>query len=294
MSVEGDQQDDHALPLDLSQVAFHELGETTEVRMRVLSELQELLEKGGHLLHRQDAAYLLMYARWAKFDSKKALARLLAMEKWLEKNKALLGDTTALKAEDFRALYGVGFMKSVEGHTRDGAHVMMIMPLRLRPGDLPDPSILLKWNVWTLHRAVHDPYMQVSGQLIIETFQNMSFFQAMQFGKGTIPSPIMQQNMKFMSECAPYRLKGIWLFHQGLVVNILMTIVRPFLSKKMKERIRAFGTDMSALHELVDPSRLPAEFGGTSTDDGWKWFEDMKRTEEEARQGAADTSPSLA
>ncbi len=63
-----------------------------------------------------------------------------------------------------------------------------------------------------------------------------------------------------------------------------MAVVRPFLSKKMKDRIRAFGTDMSALHELVDPSRLPPEFGGTSIDDGWKWFEDMKRTEEEEEE----------
>lgn len=64
--------------------------------------------------------------------------------------------------------------------------------------------------------------VQVSGQLIIETFQGMSFFQAIQFGRGIIPPLVMKQNMAFMNQCAPYRLRGIWLFHQGTVVSILM------------------------------------------------------------------------
>ena len=64
--------------------------------------------------------------------------------------------------------------------------------------------------------------VQVSGQLIIETFQGMSFFQAVQFGRGIIPPLVMKQNMAYMNQCAPYRLRGIWLFHQGTVVSILM------------------------------------------------------------------------
>lgn len=56
-------------------------------------------------------------------------------------------------------------------------------------------------------------------------------------------------------------------------------IIHPFLSKKMKERIRAFGSDYSALHQLVDPSVLPPDCGGTSTDDGWDWFESLMQDE---------------
>ena len=74
--------------------------------------------------------------------------------------------------------------------------------------------------------------------------------------------------MSFMSDCAPFRLRGIWIFHQGFVMNILLAIIRPFLSAKMK-RIRAFGSDFSELHAVVDPSSLPAEFQGTSSDQGW-------------------------
>ena len=47
----------------------------------------------------------------------------------------------------------------------------------------------------------------------------------------------------------------------------------------MKERIRAFGSDYSALHQLVDPSVLPPDCGGTSTDDGWDWFESLMQDE---------------
>lgn len=64
--------------------------------------------------------------------------------------------------------------------------------------------------------------LQVSGQLIIETFQGMSFLQAVQFGRGTIPPLVMKQNMAYMNQCAPFRLRGIWIYHQSTVLSILM------------------------------------------------------------------------
>ena len=62
----------------------------------------------------------------------------------------------------------------------------------------------------------------MSGQLIIETFQGMSFLQAVQFGRGTIPPLVMKQNMAYMNQCAPFRLRGIWIYHQSMVLSILM------------------------------------------------------------------------
>ena len=56
-------------------------------------------------------------------------------------------------------------MRTVKGHAKDGSLVMMILPLKLKPGDLDrDPYIMLKWNLWTLHGAVHDKRMQVDSR----------------------------------------------------------------------------------------------------------------------------------
>jgi hypothetical protein len=210
----------------------------------------------------------------------KAVKRLQAMEGWIQQNKAIVGDYQSFRAEDFRTFYSIGFMRAINARTSDSnAFVMALMPQKLKVGDIPDPSVMLKWSMWTLNHAVHDPYLQVGGQLIIETFEGMSFFQAATFGRGIIPQNIMSANMKFMSDCAPFRLRGIWIFHQGLVMNILLAIVRPFLSAKMKRRIRAFGSDFTELHAVVDRSKLPVEFQGTSSDEGLGWFNAMKAKE---------------
>lgn len=206
------------------------------------------------------------------------------MEAWIDQHKALVGDYRNFKAEDFRELYSVGFMRAVDARASDSnAFVMTLIPQKLKAGDIPDPDVMLRWSMWTLHHAVDDPYLQVGGQLIIETFEGMSFFQAVTFGRGIIPPHVMKANMSFMSDCAPFRLRGIWIFHQGIVMNILMAIIRPFLSSKMKKRIRVFGSDFSELHAIVDKSKLPVEFQGTSTDEGWGWFNVMKAKEEAQR-----------
>ena len=67
--------DPHELPEDVRAIAERELNETPQRRTAALAELRALLA-GGPALHRSDDAFLVMYLRWAKFDVKKALARL--------------------------------------------------------------------------------------------------------------------------------------------------------------------------------------------------------------------------
>ena len=34
-----------------------------------------------------------------------------------------------------------------------------MLPRNMKP--MKDPSVMLRWNVWMLGRAVHEPYLQV-------------------------------------------------------------------------------------------------------------------------------------
>ena len=53
-------------------------------------------------------------------------------------------------------------MRAVKGNASNGSRVMMILPSKLKPGDLNrDPYIMLKWNLWTLHCAVNKKRVQV-------------------------------------------------------------------------------------------------------------------------------------
>jgi hypothetical protein len=57
--------------------------------------------------------------------------------------------------------------------------------------------------------------------------------------------------------------RGIFVVNQPRYMNFLWALVRPFMKKKLRERVHFIGTDVAAFHEFIDPQVLPPEFGGT-------------------------------
>lgn len=278
-----------ALPADLVERARVELNETPDTRAAGLSDLHAYYDAHqSERPFRSDAAYLLMFLRHAKFDVAKARARIAAVEKWLKDCKDEVGDVHALRGEMFRELYGQGFLGLLgERRTNSGGVVTLVIPRLMEP--LKDPSILLKWNVWTLTRAVHNPYIQVEGQLILESFKDYSFMHAIRYQQ--VPNAIMKKNFKFAQECMPFRMRGIWLVYQPKWVGFLFALVKPFLSKKLKQRVRVFGDNLEELHNEIDPAVLPAEFGGSHPDSGAAWFAEQLELEALELQGPGQGAP---
>jgi hypothetical protein len=60
-----------------------------------------------------------------------------------------------------------------------------------------------------------------------------------------------------------------------------MAMVRPFMSKKMQQRVHLLGKDNEAFHEFIDPAVLPPEFGGSLQEPHSAWL-DARIAEEEA------------
>jgi hypothetical protein len=83
-----------------------------------------------------------------------------------------------------------------------------------------------------------------------------------------MPAGFKKKNCKFSQEVMPFRMKGMLLFYQPKWIGFLFAMVKPFLSAKLRTRVRMFGADLAALHELIDPAVLPAEFGGSQDDTG--------------------------
>lgn len=47
---------------------------------------------------------------------------------------------------------------------------------------------------------------------------------------------------------------------------MLWTLMKPFVSEEMKQKLIFYGTDFSKLKEVIDESMLPQELGGTRLD----------------------------
>ncbi|PNH10873.1 Alpha-tocopherol transfer protein-like [Tetrabaena socialis] len=312
------------LPAELEARARRDLGETPESRVSSLQALRDHFENHPEdKPHRLDDPYLLMYLRHAKFDVAKACARIAATERWLRDCREEIGDRrgargveereyeergpgegkwggitqltppllsqiTQLRGEMFKEVYDKNFLGILGPYrrTREGATISLMFLRNLDA--LEEPGMLLKWNAWVLNRAVHDPYLQVCGQVVLESFKDFSVLQLHSLHAQQLSSKMLKKNMRFARECMPFRVRGLWLVFAPKWLGALFAIAKPFLSAKIRSRVRVFkgGLALKELHEQIDPSVLPLEFGGSHEDTGQAWFENQLRLEAEEAAAA--------
>lgn len=63
-----------------------------------------------------------------------------------------------LKGEEFREMYGSGFMRILKNPSREGHCVSTLIPKRL-PEKI-DPTLMMRWNMWSMERMSRNPYFQ--------------------------------------------------------------------------------------------------------------------------------------
>ncbi|XP_037081605.1 clavesin-2-like [Pollicipes pollicipes] len=65
-----------------------------------------------------------------------------------------------------------------------------------------------------------------------------------------------------LQDCYPARFGGIHFINQPWYVEAMMSVIRPFLKEKVKEKIYMHGNNLAALYEHVSRRILPADLGG--------------------------------
>lgn len=269
---------------ELAEAAKEELGETPERRTDALRELREHLLKLPEKDRPQridDDAYLVRYLRHAKFDVKKAARKMQSMEKFLKEHADQLQN---ISGEEFRDFYGAGFMRVLPTTDRLGRRISILIPRNMGKFQ-GGPDTFLRWNVWSTERIMRDPAVQVKGTVILENFENTSLWQMMGMG-GDNPGmsrKVMSVSMRFMQDCSPMRLGGIYVLHEPAFMSVLWAIVRPFMTKKMRQRVCLMGSNLETLHELVDPKCLPTEFGGSLGGGQMDWLEEQIALEKQGQ-----------
>jgi len=66
------------------------------------------------------------------------------------------------------------------------------------------------------------------------------------------------------------------LINEGRVYDAIMTLMKPFMSKKMLDRVKCHGKNVDSVHEFIDKSLLPPYLNGdgaTCEEMGTKWRE---------------------
>ena len=127
----------------------------------------------------------------------------------------------------------------------------------------------LRVFVWFSHFLMFDEQAQKKGVVIVENCAKIGFWSAMTL----IPPKVGAKIDRLTIGVLPVKMKKFIILECSTWMNILIAIMRPFLSKKLRSRITNYGNDYKKVAEELGGLEYyvkgfgPAEIEGTYTDD---------------------------
>ena len=245
------------LSAELLEKAVTELNEPRDnaERLKAIDELKNSYDtaKYGPLL-RDDDAFLLRFLRAKKFNQKKAVNVLQNYHSVRKEFKEIFE-----KVHNFAIMQPIaekGITCILEGNAKDGSVVM------LSRNGLIDSSVdiydLMAYGVISVEKLLEEERNQICG---ISSIRDLKDFSILIYTK---VSPVAMGRMtRVWQEAMPLRFKAAHVINEGTIYDVMMAIFKPFMKKKMLNRVHVHGSNYVAIHKFIDPSLLPPYLGGT-------------------------------
>lgn len=121
------------------------------------------------------------------------------------------------------------------------------------------------YNLLSVYRSIlysleflsNDIHNQANGFVVIVDWTEFSFRQST-----NLKPSVLRLMIEGLQDCFPARFKGIHFIGQPWYIETALTVIKPFLKDKTKQRIYVHGNNLSTLHDCVAKDILPAELGG--------------------------------
>ncbi|XP_022654023.1 clavesin-2-like isoform X5 [Varroa jacobsoni] len=170
-------------------------------------------------------------------------------------------------------------------------------------------------DIFLLEQALDDDESQVRGLVAIVDMAGFSFWHMRQLSfshiKGYVGRrPLLQRRRTLLGrmqtdgrprhrpdlmtmmvlvhtvqDAFPARFKAIHVVNQPGLYDYIYACIRPFLKPKIMKRIHLHGSDMTSLHEHIDPEILPEEYGGQAGPFNNDWIcQQLYQRDEEFRK----------
>lgn len=255
---------------ELIKKATEELNEPTtdEERHAAIDQLKYGYseEKFGKLV-RDDDYFLIRFLRAKKFKQEKALK---CLENYHKVRKEMPEVFEKVQSPILlKNIFDKLILYMLPGKAADGASIMMY-----RPG-LLDKDVnmydVMAYSVLSMEKVLEDESAQICGLRSLEDLDNFNLSLMLQISI----SDLAKMN-KIWLEAMPMRFKAAHLINEGKVYDAIMTMFKPFMKKKILDRVRIHGSDYQSIHEFVDPKILPPYLGGSGLDPekgGKEWNE---------------------
>ncbi len=262
--AEGGEEEVSRINGETLEKARRELGEEPGRREGSIRELRTKIEEEeeneGVCYERKDNKFLLMFLRARKFNVDRSLQLYVNYHKYRQKYSHLLTDYHPTAVED---VLKSGMVRVVDERSKNGPKVIILSPAHWDTQTVPFERNF-KTLLLILDKLIEDEHNQIHGFVFINNLERVSLYTIVSLARTEhVKKGIF---MELMQEAFPARFKGLHLVNQPWYISIVMTIVRPFMKQKLKDRVHLHGGDYASLHEHLNPEGLPASFGGLLPD----------------------------
>ena len=228
----------------------------------------EVLEAIG-----SEAAEQLQWAqlptlRQCKWDAASALKKMKKLAEFRSKNTQYFDGATA---SEFRGQAALGMMSHLPTRTARYELVLLVDGQKLKPyAKSYSIQEMMRYSCFYMPLLLEDEMTQIHGAIILENLEDYPIF-ALNSMKGMGPSA-MKASFDWLG-VSPLRLRGIYGCHTPWYVGMMLAMVKPFMSKKLRDRVSLHDKDTAAMlaEAGLDPKDVPPEYGGTlqGFDYGW-------------------------
>ena len=253
------------LSSDLLEKAKLELNEHEETRPVLVCELRERIEswkpsrgeEKSVVLTSTEDRFLLMFLRARKFDVDKALQLYVNYHVFRHKHSDMLED---LNYKSVEHVFHSEVVKVLDTRCLDSSKVLCVNPRNWDSAEVPFVDNF-RATFLILDQLIQDEETQVTGFSVVYDFTDSTLMSMLKVAQSELITKGIL--IELLQEAFPARFKGVHLLHQPWYVSIVLSVIRPFMKQKLRDRIHSHGSDFNSLHRFVEAQYLPAELGGT-------------------------------
>ncbi|XP_061027438.1 alpha-tocopherol transfer protein isoform X1 [Eubalaena glacialis] len=198
-------------------------------------------------------AFLLRFLRARDFDLDLAWQLLKNYYKWREECPEVSAD---LHPRSILGLLKAGYIGVLRARDPTGSKVLIYRIAHW------DPKVFTAYDVFrvsliTSELLVQEVETQRNGIKAIFDLEGWQFSHAFQ-----ITPSVARRIAAVLTDSFPLKVRGIHLINEPIIFHAVFSMIKPFLTEKIKERIHMHGDNYKQSLLQHFPDILPVEYGG--------------------------------
>lgn len=232
--------------------AREELNETPDTRTALLKRFKEMLSEEEDFLPRTDDIYLLRFLRVRKFDLERAYKLMRDHYKFRSKYPDVFPSPSNIEK-----ILRANIFNYLPHRDHMGRAIFLVKMGNWDADEIPYHDFVAAGNIVSEY-VLDNPVTQINGYIGVWDFKGFSLKHFIPFCS---PKNIYLL-IQLMQDRFPGRFKIAYCVNCHNLVNTAWNLFKPVLKEKFRKRVKILSSDMTVLHQYVDPSILPKEYGG--------------------------------